>query len=123
MENLDYIILFGLIILALYFINNKKQVIKKEKKINYSDIYVVKNNIETQNIISNENNNFVKKITEKEIKQINIEKGNTTRQSLIHESGGSTHYKEVKLNTNISGNKIIEKENAQSYRKLPIKIK
>jgi hypothetical protein len=128
MENLDFIIIFGLIIFALYFIiNNKKKIIKKESKINYSDVYVVTDKIQIENKSLTDNdifykNNFVKNLSDKEIKQINIEKGNITRQSIINESGGSTHYKETEIKTNISGNKINHQENVKSYRKLPTKL-
>ena len=67
-------------------------------------------------------NNFVKNVTDTEIKQINIEKGNITRQTINNESGGSIHYKEIQVKTNISGNNINLQE-SDSYRKLPYKIK
>ena len=59
-----------------------------------------------------------------EIKQININKGKLTRQSIINESGGSYSYNNLKINSNISDNKIKSQKIYKSYTKIPFsKIK
>lgn len=116
MENLDFIIFISLVI--FYFLFNKPNKPNKPIKIN---------NIDTNNIYINDDQNYKKQIniknnTEKEIIQLNIEKGKITRQSILDESGGSIHYNNLSINSIISGNKIKQNNNYTTYAKLPNKI-
>lgn len=128
MENLNLFILIGIVIFILYFLNKPPIKNKKIKKQNIDKTNIYVNTTQNDhNIIYQENDDFYKKhftknTTDKEIKQINIEKGKTTRSSILSESGGSINYDNLQINTNISGNKIVSSQNIQTYRKLPTKI-
>ncbi len=128
MEDFNLFILIGLIIIIIYFLNKpKKQNKKSEKQIDTTNIYIT-NLKDPHDIIYKDNTdfykkNFAKNNTDLEIKQINIDKGKITRNSNLNESGGSIHYNNIKINTNISGNKISLNEEQKTYRKLPTKIK
>ena len=114
--------IFLLIVLFYYYLNNNKL----QKNINYDNVYVLNNNDITK--IYNEDDvfykkHFIKNMNDTEIKQININKGKLTRQSITHETGGSHSYKNLKINSNISDNKIKPQEIYKSYSKLPFSIK
>jgi hypothetical protein len=123
MEILNLIILIGLVILVFIFLNKP---VKKKKipKIDINNIYI---NDDHNDIIYKDNNNFykthyAKHNSDKEIKQINIEKGKITRQSILDETGGSVHYNNVQINSNISGNIIEPSSTYSTYVKKPYTI-
>ena len=129
MENLILIILIILIILVFYFLNKpiKKKNIKKIQKIDTNNIYTINDYNNHNDIIYKNDNEFYKEHynknnSEQEIKQINIDKGKITRQSILDETGGSIHYDNLKINSNISGNTIKPNLTLSTYAKLPSNI-
>jgi len=110
MEILNLIILIGLVILVFYFLNKSHK--KKIPKIDSSNIYI--NNDVVINKTQLDKNNI-----EKEKKQLNIDKGTITRQTIIDETGGSTHYDNIKIDSNISGNTVNPTLTYSTYAKFP----
>ena len=102
MEIIDLFILINIIFLIIV-LNNSKPIQKPIK-------------LDNQN-----NNNNLKNIlnTNNDLDKININRGSITRDTIIKEDGGSSHYKDYTVNSNISNNSINYDNKYLSYIKLP----
>lgn len=100
MNNLDLIIIIGLVILFLQYNNQQslaqKQIIQVEQVVNEPEI------IYKPTVIP--------------------KTGTITRHTILDESGGSKHYDNVKIESNISGNIIPIQDKYKTYAKMPSKI-
>ena len=112
-----YLVFICFIIVFLRFYNKKKHKIKRKQKHknkdkdnnNLSKIYLKNDNF--YNKYYNSNNS--------DLEILNKLKSRINRQSIISQKGGSKKYNKLKIESNISGNKIIYTNEKSTYTKLP----